>query len=534
MTLKEFDFNKEPIISVVKKTFNDAINMKATDIHFDPMPDGLSIRFRINGSLVEYANTPEQVKANIITRVKILSNVNITESFVPQQGTIIFESMGRKTNMRTSTLPVEYGEKVVVHISNYDTNIKSIAKIGFNKKDIEKIKEILKEPYGIILVTGANNSGKQTTLYSLLRELNSKSTNIISIENPVKLKIEGINQVEINPSKGLTYKSLLKDILSLDPNIIGISELIDDEEARMALRTALDGRLVISTMPTRNIYSTIDTLLHMDVENYLLGNNLNGIISERLAKKLCPNCRYKKKASDYEKKIIKYILGKDVDELYYPKGCPDCQNGYVGEIPVAEVCKVDDELRSAIANNKSRELIRKIIYTNNNSILKDALEKVIEGETSFDEFIRLVDIKNDFTDDEKLIKDFILGNNQSPFKEDYKEENNKDKETPIEEAKIKEDKEDKKTKEEKIKEDKKDSKVKDETSKEDKKETKKVNEKEILHKALESIAKNTKKETSTKENKEEAKKENDDEVDNALLIDDDLEDFNYNETYKII
>ena len=425
MALREYDFEKEPTVSVVKKILTDSIKMKATDIHFDPQTNDLSIKFRINGNLVEYTIAPDNVKTNIITRIKILSGMNITESILPQVGTINFEYESKTTNMRVSSLPVVNGEKLVVHISNYAKNLKSISRIGFNKEDVNKIKDLLKEQQGIILITGTTASGKTTTMYSLLKEINSKSTNIISIEDPIKMKIDGINQVQLAPEKGITYKTIIRNALLQDPNVICINELVDDETARSALRASVTGKLIISTMHTKSAYTTIDTLLNMDVENYLLGSNLIGIISQRLVKRLCPTCREKKKASDYEKTVIREIMGEEIDELYYPKGCEECQSGYTDQIPVVEVIKIDDELRSAISNNKNRELIRNIIYEENNSILKDGFKKAIEGETSFSEIIRITDVKIDFTEDEKYIKEFILGNGDKELKPQNKKSETK-------------------------------------------------------------------------------------------------------------
>lgn len=421
MALREFDFEKEPTVSIVKKILTDAIKMKATDIHFDPTSDELIIKFRINGELNEYTTAPDNVKTNIITRVKILAGMNITDSLLPQIGAINFELDSKSHNMRVSSLPIIDGEKIVIHISNYAKYIKSISKMGFDNQDVQTIKEILKEPQGIVLVTGTTNSGKTTTIYSLLKELNSKSNNIISIEDPIKMKIKGVNQVQISNEKGLTYRNLLKSILLQDPNIIAINELVDDETARMALRASLSGRLVISTMHTKTAYQTIDTLLNMDVENYLLGSNLVGIISQRLVKKLCPTCREKRKISSYEAKIIKNILGTDVEELFYPKGCEECKNGYTDQIPIAEVIKVNNELRNAISNNKRRDLIRNIIYEENKNIIKDGLQKAINGDTSFEEIIRVMDLKVDFTDKDEKIKNIIFGNDKEEDNEEIAE-----------------------------------------------------------------------------------------------------------------
>ncbi len=422
MALKEFDYEKEPVVSIVKKILTDSIKMRATDIHFDPMANELSIKFRINSNLVEYTTAPESVKMNILTRVKIISGMNITESFFPQIGSINFEVDGRPNNMRVSTLPIVDGEKIVVHISNYAQNIKSLNKIGIDEEDVNKIKRLIKETQGLILITGTTSSGKTTTMYSILKELNSKSTNIITIEDPVKMKIDGINQVQLAPDKGITYKSVLKNVLLQDPNVICINELTDDEIARSAIRASITGRLVLSTLHTKTAYTTIDTLLNMDIENYLLGSNLVGIISQRLVKKLCPNCRELKQTTEYERNIIKAITGEVIEELYYPKGCTECQGGYVDQIPIVEVVEIDDELRSAISNKKDRNFIRKIIYSQNKSILENGFQKTIEGETSFNEIIRITDVKTDFQETESNIKDYILGNGEIEFIEKIEKE----------------------------------------------------------------------------------------------------------------
>lgn len=415
MALHEYDFDKEPTVSVVKRILTDAIKMKATDIHFDPKPNELLIRFRINGDLVEYTTAPENVKINILTRVKILAGMNITDSILPQTGAINFELDENNHNMRVSSLPMIDGEKIVVHISNYAKNLKSIIKIGLKDEDVAKVKDLIKEDQGIILVTGTTASGKTTTMYTLLKELNNQTKNIISIEDPVKMKIDGINQVQIAPEKGLNYRSVLRSVLLLDPNIIAINELIDDETTRCALRASVTGRLLLSSMHTKSAYQTIDTLLNMDVENYLLGANLLGIISQRLVKKLCPACKERKEASEYEKTIIKEITGEEIEELYYPKGCSECHKGYVDQIPVVEVVKIDEDLRNAISNNKNRDYIRGLVYKNNDTILKDGFKKVIKGETSFNEIIRITDVKIDFTKDEENIKEYILGNGEIEF-----------------------------------------------------------------------------------------------------------------------
>ena len=410
MTLREFDYEKEPVVSIVKKILTDAVKMKVSDIHFDPTNIELSIKFRINGNLQEYTTAPESVKTNITTRIKILSNMNITDSMHPQTGTINFEVEGKHHDLRVSSLPVCDGEKLVLSIHNYENNIKSLSKMGLNPVDTEKIKKLVKSNQGLVLITGTTSSGKTTTMYAMLKEIQSKSLNIISIEDPVKLKIDGINQVEIAPDKGITYKSALKHVMLQDPNIICIDDLINDEIAREAIRASITGRLVISSIYTKNAYTTIDNLLNMDIENYLLGANLNGIISQRLVKQLCPKCKEKRYTTEYEKTIIKKLLNKDVQELYYPKGCEECHNGYVGQIPIVEVVEITDEIRSAITNKKDRKTIRELLYKDNTPIIINGFNKVLEGTTSFNEIIRITDVKIDLDESQNDIKEYILGN----------------------------------------------------------------------------------------------------------------------------
>ncbi|MBE6145000.1 MAG: hypothetical protein E7171_00090 [Firmicutes bacterium] len=410
MTLREFDYEKEPVVSIVKKILTDALNMKASDIHFDPTSTSLSIKFRINGTLQEYTIAPDTVKSNITTRIKILSNMNITDSMHPQTGTINFEVEGKHHDLRVSSLPVCDGEKLVLSIHNYENNIKSLSKMGLTPVDTEKIKKLVKSNQGLVLITGTTSSGKTTTMYAMLKEIQSKSLNIISIEDPVKLKIDGINQVEIAPDKGITYKSALKHVMLQDPNIICIDDLINDEIAREAIRASITGRLVISSIYTKNAYTTIDNLLNMDIENYLLGANLNGIISQRLVKQLCPKCKEKRYTTEYEKTIIKKLLNKDVQELYYPKGCEECHNGYVGQIPIVEVVEITDEIRSAITNKKDRKTIRELLYKDNTPIIINGFNKVLEGTTSFNEIIRITDVKIDLDESQNDIKEYILGN----------------------------------------------------------------------------------------------------------------------------
>ena len=301
MALIEFDYTKEPTVSIVKQILTDAVKMKASDIHFTPTSKGLTIKFRIDGDLIEYTTSPDTVRKNILTRIKILSGMNITETTLPQTGSIVFEYHDENYNMRSSTLPVLNGERIVVHLSNYENVINNLENLNISHDNLQKIQNIINKDNGLILISGITSSGKTTTMYTLVKELDSQSKSIISIENPIKLKIEGISQVQVNEDKGLTSNKILQNVLMQDPNVIVLNEMNDDETIRNVLRATTTGKLVISTMYANNAFDTIYKLTNMEIEKYLLKSSLSGIISQRLVKKLCPHCKTTRKANDYEK-----------------------------------------------------------------------------------------------------------------------------------------------------------------------------------------------------------------------------------------
>ena len=257
-------------------------------------------------------------------------------------------------------------------------------------------------PNGIVLVTGATGSGKSTTTYSILQTLNKKEVNIITVEDPVEMNIEGINQVQVNSEIGLDFATVLRSILRQDPNIILIGEIRDSETAKIAVRASITGHFVLSTIHTNNSLSTIERLLDMDVERYLLSTALTGIISQRLAKMLCPKCRTKRPTTNYEKKIFKNVLGKDIVDVYDANhnGCSECHNGYKGRIAVQEVLEIDDDIRLALNNEKlKKEELRSLVYTSNViTLLQDGLLKVLDGTTSFEEIYRIIEIDSDDND----------------------------------------------------------------------------------------------------------------------------------------
>ena len=396
---RDFDYENKPVVDIVNEMIIDAINKKASDIHFDPTEDYLNVRIRVDGELLEYAKVPAFVKKNLLTRIKIISGMNITESRLPQDGAIKNLSDQIDLDLRVSSLPIVDGEKIVIRILNYTMSSSGLENLGLSEKNLEKINKLIKMPNGIILVAGATGSGKSTTVYSILQILNTVSKNIITVEDPVEMKIEGINQVQVMSDIGLTFGATLRSILRQDPDIIMIGEIRDDETARIAVRASITGHLVLSTIHTNNSLNTIERLLDMEVERYLLASALEGIISQKLARKLCDKCKKKRPTSDYEKEIFRKVFDMDVNEVYMAVGCEECGNGYKGRIALHEVLLITQEIRDAISNNMPKSELRTLVYNSDvNTLLQDGLEKVINGYTTFEEVIKLIELDDDIED----------------------------------------------------------------------------------------------------------------------------------------
>ena len=422
---RTFDYDNIPIVDLVNEMITDAFKKRASDIHFDPTPTTLKVRIRIDGVLISYAEVPEIVKKNLSTRIKIIAGMNITETRLPQDGAIKMEFDNKPIDMRVSSLPIVDGEKIVIRILDYSRSLDGLEVLGFTKENLETVYNILKVPNGIILVTGATGSGKSTTVYSMLQRLNKISTNIITVEDPVEMKIPGLNQVQVMSDIGLTFANTLRSILRQDPDIIMIGEIRDDETARIAVRASITGHLVLSTIHTNNSLNTIERLLDMDVERYLLGTALTGIISQRLTKKLCPKCRKERETTEYEKIVFKKALNQDVDKIYEPVGCKECIGGYLGRIPIHEVLELNQEIRDAIVNNVRKDELRNLVYnkTKVKTLLEDGLIKVLNGDTSFEEVLRVIDVEEDFGEADEDIKNAILGKiKEDELKQETKEE----------------------------------------------------------------------------------------------------------------
>ena len=403
--IRTFDYEKMPIVEVVNEILYDAGKKGASDIHFDPEAEEMRVRIRIDGQLIEYTSIPNSLRKNLITRIKIMSGMNITEVRLPQDGAIKTTVKDTNMDLRVSSLPTNEGEKIVIRILDYSMSLKGIEYLGFSERNFKKVTKLMSIPSGIILVTGATGTGKSTTVYSILQRLNRIETNLITVEDPIEMNIAGISQVQVNSEIGLTFANVLRSILRQDPDIIMIGEIRDNETAKIAVSASITGHLVLSTIHTNNSLNTIERLLDMDVERYLLASALEGIISQKLARKLCDKCKKKRPTNDYEKEIFRKAFGMEVNEIYTAVGCEECGNGYKGRIAIHEVLLITQEIRDAISNNMRKDELRTLVYNSDvATLLQDGLEKVMNGYTTFEEVIKLIELEDEV--DTKTPKDY--------------------------------------------------------------------------------------------------------------------------------
>ena len=394
----KYDVENIPIVDLVNKIILVAVKARASDIHFDPLEDGLKIRMRVDGNLQDHTIIPKDSERNVVTRVKLISGMNITENRLPQDGAIKGRIDNIDLDMRVSVLPTNEGEKVVIRILDYSKSLEGLHSLDFSPVNFEKVLQMLAVPNGIILVTGATGSGKSTTTYSMLQSLNHEETNIITVEDPIEMNIEGINQVQVNSEIGMTFAAALRSILRQDPNVILIGEIRDSETAQIAVRASITGHLVLSTIHTNNSLATIERLLDMDVERYLLSTALEGIISQKLARRICPICKTIRPTTPYERKVFKDALGLNVNEMWIPNKCEHCINGFLGRIAIQEVLLINEDIRDIISKDDTdKEILREFVYGKNHTItlLQDGLDKVVKGYTTFEEIYKLVEIEDD-------------------------------------------------------------------------------------------------------------------------------------------
>ncbi|MFA9399055.1 MAG: GspE/PulE family protein [Clostridiaceae bacterium] len=389
------DIKNAPVVKLVDTIISNAVKAKASDIHIEPFDKFVKIRNRVDGVLIEVLRVDKKTLGALTTRIKILANMNIAEKRIPQDGRIITNVDGNQYDLRVSSLPTVYGEKVVIRILSKQGFLIGMDKLGFFKDDMEKINRILSVPYGIVLVTGPTGSGKSTTLYTMLTSLNKSDVNIITVEDPVEYTMEGINQVNVNNKAGLTFASGLRSILRQDPDIVMIGEMRDNETAEIAVRAAITGHKVLSTVHTNDAPSTIVRLIDMGLEPYLVSTSVSGVVAQRLVRRICPYCKEEYKASIHEKKI----LGVREDEnltLYRGTGCSYCGNtGYSGRLGVYEIMEITREIREFIAEGKNTDEVRDLCIKSGMKDLRIYCTKhVLMGNTTVEELIKITFIKD--------------------------------------------------------------------------------------------------------------------------------------------
>lgn len=397
-TEEDLDFadeNSSLVIEIVNDILKEAINEGASDIHFGVVSEKVLIRLRIDGVLIKYKEYPLQLYKNLVSRIKTISQLNITNTRSFQNGRIT-RNIGDKTvDMRVSTLPTIYGEKIVIRLLDKANLFPSVDYLGFNDKAKEVYSKLIKYPYGMILITGPTGSGKSSTLYTTINELFDISKNIITIEDPVEYKLNGIEQVQVNEKAEITFASGLKSILRQDPDIIMVGEIRDKETAQIATGAALTGHLVFSTLHTNDTVSSISRLADMGVESYLVASTVMGVVNQRLVRKLCSHCKEKE---SFDGNIIdKMFLGlseNDTEQfdVFKAVGCKRCKDtGYSGRIALHEILVLDDTIRRMIAEGESDVSIREVALKDNLLTLKeDALIKIKEGLTSISEIRKYV------------------------------------------------------------------------------------------------------------------------------------------------
>jgi type IV pilus assembly protein PilB len=376
-----------PVVKLVDLIIRQAINERASDIHIEPFKDRISLRYRIDGKLYEIPPPAKHLNLALVSRVKILARLDIAEKRLPQDGAIVVKIDDRVIDLRVSTVPTIWGEKAVLRILDKGSTLLSLSQMGFEAKQLEDIRKAIVYPYGLILITGPTGSGKSTSLYAMLNEIKNVSKNIVTVEDPVEFKLDGVNQVQVKPDIGLTFAAALRSFLRQDPDVMLVGEIRDLETAEICLRSALTGHLVLSTIHTNDAPSAINRLIDIGVEPYLISPSLIIIVAQRLMRKLCPDCKEAYEPTPEELGNIKI----KADLLFRPKGCSKCnQIGYRGRVAIGEVLMINEQIRELINQRASFLKIRDVAVAGGMQTLFDsAMRKVEAGVTSFEEALSI-------------------------------------------------------------------------------------------------------------------------------------------------
>jgi type IV pilus assembly protein PilB len=389
---------EQPISKVVSSILEFAISSRASDVHIEPTEEDTRLRYRIDGILREELVLPRSIHDAVISRIKILSNLKIDEKRVPQDGRFTFKADGQEVDLRVSTAPTVYGEKVVMRLLKKSQKIPDLQELGLRGRALHNLQEAVSRPHGIVIVCGPTGSGKTTTLYSALSKLNTVKVNMMTIEDPVEYKIAGVNQVQVNPQAGLTFSSALRSFLRQDPDIIMVGEIRDKETAELAVQAALTGHLVFSTLHTNDASGAAPRMIDMGTEPFLLVSSLSCIVGQRVLRKICPSCREEYAPPPQVTEDIKSALGSLLDKekaekltLFKGKGCPECNNtGYLGRVGIFEVLTISDKVTKLILEKQSSGQIQKIAVEEGMiTMMQDGYQKAVEGITTIEEVLRV-------------------------------------------------------------------------------------------------------------------------------------------------
>lgn len=382
------DITNSPIVQLVKTMIEQAARQRASDIHIEALEKVVRVRFRIDGALYEKYTYDIHLLAAIIARIKIIGGMDISEKRKPQDGRITMQVDRKEYDIRVSMLPTVYGEKCVMRLAQKRLLTKNKAELGLSPEELIEFDNMLKHPNGILLVTGPTGSGKSTTLYTALSELNSEEVNIITVEDPVEANIDGVNQVQVNAKAQMTFANALRSILRQDPDIIMIGEIRDAETAEIAVQASITGHLVVSTLHTNSAAGTITRLIDMGVESYLLADCMIGVIAQRLVRRLCPACKIETEATEEEKKILR-VSDSGPLKLYKACGCPQCNNtGYIGRIGIYEMMRMSPELKHIISQRGSTQEITRVALEQGMSTLRMSASRMVQaGVTSIVELL---------------------------------------------------------------------------------------------------------------------------------------------------
>ncbi len=389
--------NDAPIIKLVNYILFQAVKLDATDIHIGPQEKEIRIRYRIDGIMHTLMTPPKRVQGALISRIKIMANLNIAEKRLPQDGRIEIKVSDKAYDIRVSVLPSKFGENIVMRMLDKERGFTSLEKMGFNPTDKKVIDSIIEKPNGIILVTGPTGSGKTTTLYSILHKLNTVDVNLITVEDPVEYQMQGIVQVQVDTKVGLTFGAVLRSVLRQDPDIVMIGETRDQETAQIAIQAALTGHLVLTTLHTNSAPASITRLIDMGIEPFLISSSIVGIIAQRLVRKLCPIC---KEAYTPTQEVLQTLgMSKSKEKLtfYRSKGCNECNDlGYKGRIPLFEIMRMSDEISKLTMERASTTGLRKQAQLDGMTLLvEDGIAKVQQGLTSIEEVLTVATVYDD-------------------------------------------------------------------------------------------------------------------------------------------